>query len=389
MTHLKTKILFLLFNFYFLLPSFAQDSAHLRISLLTCAPGEELYSTFGHSALRVVDSTNRTDIVYNYGTFNFGDDGFYIKFVRGKLMYYISEEPFEDNATSYGFKTQYQFENRKMTEQVLDLSAQEKTSIIRALNENLKEENKFYQYDFFLDNCTTRLRDLIVKNKQPYPQLPAVMPVNYRFRQAIHQYLDQNKKYWSKLGIDILLGAKCDGVMTTSQQQFLPDNLMYALDSTKNTKIVLSSASVYETSPEVTKSDWFTPMVFFSMLFFAFMLISFIPNKRVQLVLVGLDGLLFFFTGLLGILLIFMWFGTDHSMTKNNYNLLWAWPTHLIISFFINSRKAFAKKYFLITAVGSALVLLSWFFLPQQMNNALIPLVLLIIVRSVSRYRKS
>lgn len=102
----------------------------------------------------------------------------------------------------------------------------------------------------------------------------------------------------------------------------------------------------------------------------------------------GLDGLLFFCTGLLGILLIFMWFGTDHSMTKNNYNLLWAWPIHLFISFFTNSKKIWVKKYFLFAVIGQCMVLLVWWFLPQQMNNALLPLVSLIIWRSWVRYYK-
>ncbi|MBK7884362.1 MAG: DUF4105 domain-containing protein [Chitinophagaceae bacterium] len=124
--------------------TFAQDSSHLRISLLTCTPGEELYSTFGHSALRVIDSSSVTDVVYNYGTFNFDDDGFYLKFVQGKLMYYIAAGIFE------AFIYEYQIENRGITEQVLNFSAAEKTIIQQALNNNLKEENKYYKYDFFL-----------------------------------------------------------------------------------------------------------------------------------------------------------------------------------------------------------------------------------------------
>ncbi|MGB4844981.1 MAG: DUF4105 domain-containing protein, partial [Ferruginibacter sp.] len=152
MIRLKAILLFFIFNFSFLIfnPVSAQDSSRLRISLLTCTPGEELYSTFGHSAYRVIDSTSLTDIVYNYGTFNFDDDGFYLKFVQGKLLYYVSAEYFTD------FKYLYQSTNRGITEQVLNLSAAEKISMQRFLNNNLKEENKYYKYDFFFDNCTTR-----------------------------------------------------------------------------------------------------------------------------------------------------------------------------------------------------------------------------------------
>ncbi len=358
----------------------AQDSSHLRISLLTCTPGAELYSTFGHSALRVVDSSSVTDFVYNYGTFNFDDEGFYIKFARGKLMYYISIEKFQD------FRSFYQEDNRGMIEQVLGLSAVEKINIQHALNENLKEENKYYKYDFFLDNCTTRLRDMIVKARSPQPILPNVMPVNTKFRQAIHQYLDKNKKYWSKLGIDILLGAPTDAVMTTSQQQFLPDNLMKALDSCKNVRIVTTSKNLYPLAVQDNSTNWFTPMFFFCVLLGVFILLGCFANKKIQALLNGLDGLLFFSTGVLGIILILMWTATDHSMTKNNYNLLWAWPTHTIISFFVNSKKNWVKKYFLINTIVLIILLLAWFFLPQQMNNALIPFVLLLVYRSCIKF---
>ncbi|CAN5873944.1 DUF4105 domain-containing protein [soil metagenome] len=359
--------------------SFAQDSSRLRISLLTCTPGEDLYAIFGHSALRVIDSNNINnrffDVVYNYGTFDFYDENFYLKFIRGKLLYSVSDEIFND------FKTAYQLENRGITEQVLDLSAEEKINTKKLLIENLREENRYYKYDFFLDNCTTRLRDLILKIKKPAVLLPAVMPANTRFRQAIHQYLDSGKQYWSKLGIDILLGAKTDAVMTTAQQQFLPDNLMLALDKSEPS-IVITSTNLYQLSTNNNKAGWFTPMLFFSSLLIFFLLLSLSKNKYLQMLLKGLDGFLFFATGLLGIVLIFMWVGTDHSMTKDNYNLWWALPFHIIMAFLINSNKTFVKKYFLFTAISLLLLLLAWAFLPQQLNIALIPFVLLLAFRA-------
>ena len=355
---------------------FAQDSARIRISLLTCTPGAELYSTFGHSALRVVDSNSVSDMVFNYGTFNFDDDGFYVKFVRGKLLYYVSVEPFES------FRFDYQVSNRGITEQVLDLSGAERRNLYAALRENQKEENKFYKYDFFLDNCTTRLRDLIVSNKNPHPVLPAVMPDRFRFRQAIHQYLDLNKKYWSKLGIDLLLGAPCDAVMSTSQQQFLPDNLMLALDGSRNVTIVASKLDLYPIAVDQHKLQWFTPMTFFSALLIIYFLLGQAKQPVIKNILYGLDGLLFFFTGIMGVLFLVMWFGTDHTMTKENYNLLWAWPTHLFFSFVVNSKKEFARKYFQVCFYSMVVVLLIWFILPQQMNNALLPLVILLVYRS-------
>ena len=360
----------------------AQDSSHIRISLLTCTPGDELYSTFGHSAIRITDTSSRSDIVFNFGTLNFDDPGFYIKFIRGKLLYFVSTADFDS------FKNEYQTTSRGMTEQILNLNATEKIALEDFLYTNAKEENKFYKYDFFLDNCTTRLRDIIVKYKTNYPAFKPVMPKGTRFRQAIHEYLDKNGKYWSKLGIDLLLGAPTDAIMTTSQSQFLPDNLMKALDSSnQDHQLVVSNNQLYPFTANNNKQSFFTPMIVFSILLISIIAISLSFNKMAAIFLNGFDGLLFFLTGALGILFVFMWTSTDHSMVKNNFNLVWAWPVHVIIAFFINSKKSWVKKYFAITITGLIIVLLSWFFLPQQMNNALLPIVLLLLYRSLRRYQ--
>ncbi len=351
--------------------TFAQS--RLRISLLTCTPGQELSETFGHSALRVIDSNSVSDNVYNYGTFPFYEKGFYVKFIRGKLRYSLDVEPFID------FKQNYQLQSRGITEQVLNFSVVEKQTVYHALLENIKEENKYYQYDFFLDNCTTRLRDIIEKYHSPKPILPAVMPVNTTFRNAIHQYLDKNNDPWSKLGIDILLGAKTDAIMTITQQKFLPDNLMHSLDSTKNTAIVVQSNQVHFFQTATTKAIFFTPFFLAVSLLCLFVFFSLFKSTVAKKILKYLDAFLFAIVGLLSLLLIFMWLGTNHSMTKNNYNLLWASPFFIIFPFI--------KKYHLFVnffALYMLLVLCSWHWLPQLMNNALLPIVALLAWRLIS-----
>ena len=242
----------------FSLKTNAQDSSRLRVSLLTCTPGNELYSIFGHSAIRIIDSNNVNDLVFNYGTFNFNDDEFYIKFIKGKLNYFVSVQQTED------FIFSYTAEGRGITEQVLNFSEQEKNDIKYALIENLKEENKYYQYDFFYDNCTSRLRDIISKSKQPNPILPYVMPEKTRFRQAIHMYLEKSEQHWSKLGIDLLLGAKTDKIMSAKEQEFLPENLMNAFDQCANQKLV--SNKIQLTPPTIINQiskPIFTPIFCF------------------------------------------------------------------------------------------------------------------------------
>jgi hypothetical protein len=368
---------FILLAFAFVIKANAQDSSRLRISLLTCTPGNELYSIFGHSAIRIIDSNNVNDLIFNYGTFNFNDDEFYIKFVKGKLNYFVSVQQTED------FIYSYTAEGRGITEQILNLSEQEKNEIKYALIENLKEENKYYQYDFFYDNCTTRLRDIISKNKQPNPILPYVMPEKTRFRQAIHMYLNKSEQHWSKLGIDLLLGAKTDKIMSAEEQEFLPENLMSAFDQCTNQKLV--SEKVQLTPPtfinQISKS-LFTPNFCFWIFFAVVFSLSFVKNKFVSIITTGLDFTILFFTGALGILFIFMWFGTDHIMTKNNYNILWALPTNLIAAFFIKSKQKFVRYYFVFIACFLSLVLVCWNFLPQQLNVSLVPILLSVMVRS-------
>lgn len=364
------------------LPQGVTDTSRMQISLLTCTPGEELYATFGHSALRVIDSNSVTDLVYNYGTFDFNDPNFYTKFVKGQLKYNLSVEYFSD------FKFNYQAENRGIKEQILNLSATEKIKLRRALNENLKEENRYYLYDFFLDNCTTRLRDLIFTAAEPQQQLPAPMPVTYTFRNAIHYYLDLQKKYWSKLGIDLLLGKPTDAVMTVKQQEFLPDNLEQVLDKIEQPKLVKSSTNLYIVNAAKQKTEWFTPNNCFWGLLILFVLLGISKNKTLQKINTILDGMLFLICGLLGILFLFMWWGTDHSMTKENFNLLWALPTHFIFVWFLNSQNKKIKYYFLFTAILSLLTLIFWVLLPQQLNVSLIPVVILIMYRSFNQFYK-
>ena len=376
--------LVLLLFFLFLLPSNAvkaADSSRIRISLLTCSPGEELYSIFGHSAIRIIDSNSVTDYVYNYGTFNFEDEDFYLKFARGKLLYFVSLERTDD------FLYFYTTTGRGIKEQELNLNAAEKKSIQAALNENLREENRYYKYDFFLDNCTTRLRDIIKNQKQPTPAFPFVMPEKTRFRQSIHQYLEKGGKLWSELGIDLVLGLPTDKIMTAEEQEFLPDNLMRAVDSCKNTSLVEKKNTLYEPPLVNEAKNWLSPMLVFSLFTLICFAISRIKNNLAIVITIGIDRLLFFSTGFLGIVLLFMWMLTDHSMTKDNFNLFWAMPLNVIACFYTTTSRRFFKGYFLCYALLLTTLILSWSFLPQDLNNALLPIVLLLAYRSYMIYK--
>jgi hypothetical protein len=350
----------------------------LRITLLTCAPGEELYSTFGHTAIRVQDSLAGVDAVYNYGTFEFAPD-FYSKFIRGKLLYSLSVEAFPD------FLYTYQLESRSVVEQELQLSCAEKLKLYTALQINSLEENRHYKYDFLFDNCTTRARDIIANNTASPVNFNNILPANVpSFRNLIHSYLDKGHEPWSKLGIDILLGAKLDRKVTNLQSMFLPDYLLKGLDSARvNGKHLVTAPSPVLTMPSpLDNSDIFTPLVCLSLLFLVVLFLSLKQSKRTARILLLFDFLFFFILGLAGLLLLFMWFGTDHTVTSNNYNLAWALPTHVVIAFFIGKRRSWVLSYFKAVFWLTIIFIITWFFLPQQLNLSLLPIALLIGWRS-------
>lgn len=376
---MKKLLLILHFAFFIFTSAFPQtDSCHLRITLLTCSPGEELYSTFGHTALRVQDENVGSDQIFNYGTFEFNPD-FYAKFIRGQLLYFLSVQSFEE------FMYQYQVESRSVHEQELQLSCDEKQKLLGALLVNAKEENKYYRYDFLFDNCTTRAGDIVVKNTNTPVILKNILPPTPpSFREMIHDCLDAGHQPWSKLGIDLLLGAKLDRKSTNKEAIFfLPDYLLKGFDSAvvNGHPLVRPAKKILDLPSPLNRTSFFTPFLVFAFLFIMVVLLSSLTSKWARITLSIFDYLFFFLLGITGLLLIFMWLGTDHKLCQNNYNLLWALPTHIVMAFFVHSSKTWVKKYFRSVMWLSILLALSWFFLPQQMNNSLIPILLLIIFR--------
>lgn len=374
------KIIGFLFCLFILTrPANAQaDSCGLQISLLTCSPGEELYSTFGHTAVRVKDSTTGMDIVFNYGTFEFSPD-FYAKFVQGKLLYYLSVEDFPN------FLYQYQMESRSVVEQPLQLSCAEEQQLFSALRWNAEEPNRYYLYDFLYDNCTTRARDIIAKNTSTPVVFPNILPREVpTFRDLIHTYLDLGGQYWSKLGIDLLLGAKLDREVTNLQSMFLPDYLKRGLDGSRVQRrpLVTTTLPVLTMPSPLNKGSLFRPAVVFSLLLVIAAALQLARKKWSERALKVLDTVLFLLLGLAGILLLFMWFGTDHRVTQNNYNLLWALPTHLAVTFVLHRGKQWVATYFRVVFWLTVVLLVLWAFLPQEMNSALLPLIMLILLRS-------
>lgn len=351
----------------------AQDSCALQVSLITCSPGNELYSIFGHSALRIQDKYTGTDIVYNYGTFEFDDPDFYSKFVSGKLLYFLSQNDYRD------FVYNYAMEGRGVNEQFLQLNCDQKKRLQQFVWNNMKDENRFYKYDFLLDNCTTRLRDIINQFKDSSIAIGIVtQATNKSFRDGLHDYLDRGQMTWSKLGIDLLLGMPADKKMTNQEAMFLPEYLETAVDNT-NGLIAVRTNPVPQLAPMIDKEDS-SPLLMFSILCLVVGIFSFSKNQTIVKTLGYFDALYFTVLGILGCLFLFMWIGSDHQQMRNNLNVLWAWPTH-ILWLFLKRSKIF-DNYLKICLSICSLVLILWVILPQQLNVALIPIILLAAFRS-------
>jgi hypothetical protein len=372
---LKKGLLFLLLFFSWFSPGAQDLSCGYRITLLTCAPGNELYSIFGHTAIRVQDSISGADQVFNYGTFEFSPD-FYVQFIRGKLLYALSVEDYND------FLYTYKMESRSVVEQELQFSCEEKKKLFTALLVNAKEENRYYRYDFLFDNCTTRAKDMVKQQSGTSIRFRNILDGKQpSFRTLIHSYLDAGNQHWSKLGIDILLGARLDRKVTNEESMFLPDYLLKGFDSAvqaPQNKLVTPPQPILKLESPMGKGFFITPFIAFFLVFVMALLISF-RNKGLAPVF---DRIFFVFLGLAGLFLLFMWFGTDHYVARNNYNLLWALPTHIVAVFFLNRQSRAKNIYFRVIFWISLLLILTWFFLPQQMNPALLPIVCIIVLRS-------
>lgn len=301
-------------------------------TLLTCGPGNDFYTTFGHSAIRITDPKQGIDYVYNYGTFDFDTPNFYWKFMRGQLDYKLSRTSFNR------FMDEYEAEGRAVWEQTLNFEKQQLNNLYILLETNLLPEFRYYKYDFFRDNCATRLRDvtysawgkdtLLMRKSQPRS-----------FRRLVADNLRDTLEWW-RLGIDILFGLPADHRCDANDRMFLPFEMMeeYSQTTTSNgsNRLVKNKNQLLQET-RVPPSRSFNPLWVFLLLF----------GVALMLTCLGcwpswMDRVLFVTAGLLGLLLCFMWFGTDHYCTAWNLNILWASPLLLLIAVRLNDSPKWA-----------------------------------------------
>ncbi len=310
--------LLLLFGFFTSSKSSAQDSskAALQISILTCAPGEDVYTAWGHTAIRIIDSANQTDIVYNFGTFDFNTPYFLVEFVKGNLNYFLSADYFQN------FIAEYQYYGRSIKEQVLILSDAEKIKWHNALQKNLEGNNRYYLYNFITDNCTTRVKDGFYQfaNSQ-------VPPSNIKsFRTHVVEAPYQQGIPWIGLGIDILLGAVSDQAPSPLQAGFLPD-LFYEQLAAQPGHIATTQNYDFTKTTPIKPTD---PIFYLVGLMFVYVFVGKWNARWAVIAAKFLDIILLFIFGLGGLLLVYMSLFSLHTACHNNFNIAWIHPLYWI-----------------------------------------------------------
>ncbi len=323
-------------------PSEMLDS--LEISLLTCEPHQEIYSLYGHTAIRIHDLRDGRDFVVNYGVFNMEAPHFVLRFAFGLTDYEMGLMPFQ------AFCREYQYYGSGVIQQDLRLTTAEKANILRAIQVNALPENLVYRYNYFYDNCTTRARNILIDNMTREVTYPHENDTTASFRSMVHQYNSQHP--WSRFGIDLLLGYPADVNTTYTQRQFLPDHLRQDFDhalvtDSDGTTSPLVSRSYYVVSPglQVVKKEFpLRPSQCAWLLLFLTLcvtLIELLAGKNLWIY----DCLLMLVTGLSGIIVFCMLF-SEHPTVNNNLQILLLNPLPLAFVYSVSRRSMIRKRHF-------------------------------------------
>lgn len=380
MAKYKLGFLLILLSFVGLTPAKAQ---FWEVSLLTADPGTELYSSFGHSAIRMreMGPDGGRDLVFNFGTFDFDTPNFYGKFAAGKLNYMLSVVPYDR------FIVEYDYYKRGLREQVLDLNQEQKDFLLQHLDAQYAPERRFYKYDFFYNNCATKIRDAFDISMGKQLVWSDSVGEEKTFRNLIDEFVLPLP--WADFGIDLALGAVIDRPATELEKQFLPTYMEQAfanatiVENGVSRPLVRESRVLLEYPKENVQQSLLNPSMVFWLLTLVFAALTLYGFKKGKL-MKGLDVALFGTVGILGIVVAFLWFFTDHSATAWNWNILWAFPGHLVLVWGLVARPnaTWISSYLLFVMGATVMTLLLWIFGLQSFSPALIPILLLLLLRS-------
>lgn len=362
---MKSKLLF----FFFLIFAQAMNGSDIKISLLTCSPGDAIYSTYGHSAILVEQPSLRKKTVFNYGTFDFNTPNFGVKFIKGELLYQINPDKYRD------FIAEYQYDGRGVIQQELDLTEDQKRAVMLFLAENMRPENRTYLYDFFFDNCSTRIRDLF--EDVLHIDYPKTAGRQMTYRQLLKPYLSDTP--WYHFGTNLILGLPTDDQADYRQEMFLPDYLSKNLE-----QATLDGHPFLKPAKELLPKTIHTEPSFLNYPIWVMIGILFlaiwVSIKGNAFFRGSFDIILLVAAILSGALFVFMWTQTQHDVCYKNFNLLWGSPLFLLLAIFARKFKAWKWTFFYLIGVIAI-----WFFLPQNLPIPMFFFTLALLVRTGQR----
>ncbi len=385
----EMKIFSILILLAFMLPDAAKAdaptlSAAARVSLITCGPGEALYEAFGHSAIRVSDPVQGLDVVFNYGVFDFNQENFYGNFAKGNMLYCLGLSQTSD------FLFAYRNYGRAVREQVLNLDSAERVAVFLFLDRNLLPENRNYLYNYFRNNCSTKIPEMLdsaLGNRIQWQHSQIAGKAS--FRSLIYDYTEFQA--WGRLGIDLGLGAVIDRKIEGKDLNFLPYELEKSFSRATLKRamtefpLVLESRILFEPAVFFASDSFFSsPYFLFTMLMLAAAIFWYFSDK-LPLAFRIYRSSLFIGAGLLGLVELCIWLFTNHLDAAWNLNLLWASPLFLPLAALALIREAACQRVFQFLRSYFPVLLALWFFLPQTLNTSLIPLVIALWILSLNR----
>ncbi|WP_300728460.1 DUF4105 domain-containing protein [uncultured Bacteroides sp.] len=365
--------------------SWAQRQDSIRFSLLTCAPGNEIYELFGHTAIRYENYTRNVDVVFNYGMFSFRTPNFVMRFVKGETDYELGIMPY-----TY-FEMEYAQRGSSVYQQVLNLTQEEKVRLLALLEDNYLPQNRTYRYNYFYDNCTTRARDRIEQAIEGSVVYPDSVGMKCTFRSIVHEYTKDSK--WDELGIDLCLGRQADEQIGKRLQMFAPFYMKhyasgaYIVDSLGEKRpLVATETMLVDVQPKISKPGFFLSPISCAIIFLiACVLVGWLQWRR-HTIYWGWGAVLTLAQGIAGCIIAFLFFFSVHPTVGSNWLLILFNPLPLIYLpvMIYRSIKGRKDNYHLINVVYLTLFMLIVPFCGQKINLSVLPLALGLLVNSAS-----